>query len=303
MANKCVNNPLQVAYLRRYTLTDGKEAGLKVVEMDNGVLRVLLNESKALDIMQVWHKGVNMSYVCKNGFTGRELPFAKRFEGGMLYTCGIDCIGGIPGFEPHGSFHNTPSKIISLMQLEDKLEVKAQIEVTALFGDNLVLERTITLPKNSAELMLEDTLVNRGTREANYCLLYHVNIGYPMLDAGVEIEADLEAVTPRTPHAAENLATRVCFPAPIDNEAERCYFLNNASNWIRVKNQKLGRKVTLTYSRETLPAFVQWNSPASQDYVLGLEPATSVLGDGFTYRKLPAGESREFTVCLSFEDI
>lgn len=93
-----INNQLQVGYIRRYTLTEGKENGLKVIELDNGILRVLLNESKGLDIMQAWHKGVNMSFVSKNGFTSREIPFLNRFEGGMLYTCGLDSMGNREGF-------------------------------------------------------------------------------------------------------------------------------------------------------------------------------------------------------------
>lgn len=51
MNNRKINNPLQMAYIRRYTLTDGKESGLKVIEMNNGLIRLLLNESKGLDIM------------------------------------------------------------------------------------------------------------------------------------------------------------------------------------------------------------------------------------------------------------
>ena len=100
MKENKISNPLQTGYIRRYTLCDGRENGLRVTELDNGTLRVLLNESKGLDIMQVWHKGVNMSFVSKNGFTAGEWPFLNRFEGGMLYTCGLDSIGDREGFEP-----------------------------------------------------------------------------------------------------------------------------------------------------------------------------------------------------------
>ena len=51
--DKRINHFDQIAYIRRYTLTDGKEAGLKIVEVNNGCLRFLLNESKALDISQL----------------------------------------------------------------------------------------------------------------------------------------------------------------------------------------------------------------------------------------------------------
>ena len=80
--NKMVNNLEQVAYIRRYTLNGGASDGIKVVEVYNGVLRLLLNESKALDIIQMFHQGTNISYLSKNTFTKRETDFMSRFEGG-----------------------------------------------------------------------------------------------------------------------------------------------------------------------------------------------------------------------------
>ena len=79
-----ISNFMQAASIRRYEMTEGKERGLRVLDCDNGKLRFLLNESKALDVMQLYHKGQNISFISKNGFTAREIPFANRFEGGML---------------------------------------------------------------------------------------------------------------------------------------------------------------------------------------------------------------------------
>ena len=120
---KAQNHKLQKAYIMRYTLTDGKENGLKVIELDNGILRVLLNESKGLDIMQLFHNGVNISFVSRNGFTARDIDFMNRFEGGMLYTCGFDSIGGRDGFEVHGSYHTYPSRVISILESESALQI------------------------------------------------------------------------------------------------------------------------------------------------------------------------------------
>ena len=303
MTNKKISNPLQTAYARRYTLTEGKETGLKVIELNNGTLRVLLNESKALDIMQVWYKGVNMSFVSKNGFTSREIAFGKRFEGGMLYTCGLDSMGGRPGFEPHGSLHCTPAKIIRVTQDEETLQVEALMEQTALFGSNLQLHRTVTLFINEPKLLLQDSLVNAGTKPEDYCILYHVNFGYPMLDEGVEIIADVNSVTPVGDHAAATMQTRTIFSAPMDNEEESCYFLDNNADYVSVLNRKLGNKVTLSYSRDTLPALVQWNAPASQDYALGIEPGSCYLADQFAYSQIMPGNEVPFFIQLKFENI
>ncbi len=300
---KAQNNRLQKAYIRRYTLIDGKENGLKVIELDNGVLRVLLNESKGLDVMQVFHNGMNISFVSKNGFSMRETSFDTRFEGGMLYTCGLDSIGARDGFEVHGSYHNIPARVISVIETEKALEVTAEVEFTALFLQNLVFRRKVTLPIDGQRLIVNDELINNGTRKENYCILYHANLGYPMLDEGVKIVADLESVVPRTPYAEKKMANYNVFEAPIDNEEETCYFLKTKTDVIKVLNQKLGKCFTLKYSKDTLPCLIQWNSPASHDYALGIEPATCFLDDKFKYKSIAPNQTIKFSIEISLDNI
>ena len=119
-----ISNFQQVASIRRYTLTEGGEKGLDVLDCDNGKIRFLLNVGKACDIMQLYHEGQNMSFVSKNGFIKREISFLKRFEGGMLYTCGLDSIGGRDGYELHGTLHNIPAEIIGAKQMLQRRRCK-----------------------------------------------------------------------------------------------------------------------------------------------------------------------------------
>ena len=296
-------NKLQKAYIRRYTLTEGKENGLKVIELDNGKIRALINESKGLDIMQLFHNGTNISFVSRNGFTARDIDFMNRFEGGMLYTCGLDSIGGRDGFIVHGSYHTYPSKVVSVNEGESALEIVGEVEITSLFGENLIFSRKITLPIDDEKLIVCDTLINRGTKEENYCLLYHVNLGYPMLDEGVKILADVQTVIPRTPYAEKKMANYNVFEGPIDNEEETCYFITTKNDSIAVENQKLGKRFTLKYSKDTLPCVVQWNSPTSQDYALGIEPATCFLDDKFEYKTIAKKETITFNLELRLENI
>ncbi|MEG9429748.1 MAG: DUF4432 family protein [Christensenellaceae bacterium] len=111
-SNGRINNAAQMFGIKRYTLNGGAEDGLRVIECTNGALRFLLNESKALDIMQIFYKGENTSFVSKNGFTKRETSFSERFEGGALYTCGLDAAGVVEGKEMHGGFHNIPATVL-----------------------------------------------------------------------------------------------------------------------------------------------------------------------------------------------
>ncbi len=294
-----ISNFAQIAYIRRYTLSSGREAGLKIVEVNNGKLRFLLNESKALDIAQLWHNGTNISFLSKNGLTAANLPFGRRFEGGMLYTCGLDSVGARDGFELHGTLHNLPAKVLVTVCNEEEISVTAEVEDSELFGKDLLFRRTVKTKLNSEDVMIEDTLFNRGTRDEEYCLLYHVNLGYPMLSEGVTVYAEEETMLPRTQWAAERVSDRMTFTDAVPNEEERCYFVRHKTPCISARNERLGKKFTLRYSQDSLPCFVQWDSAASGDYALGLEPATTFLDEKLEMRKLAAGQSMTFRLSFS----
>ena len=294
--NGKISNLSQIAYVRRYTLNGGREDGLKVIEVSNGKLRFMLNESKALDVMQMWHENVNLSFVSKNGFTKREIPFMRRFEGGMMYTCGLDDVGGREGYELHGTFHNNPAQVIECKCDETGIKIVAETLDTELFGKNLVMRRTVTTDILSDKLEITDELINNGTKDEDYALLYHINVGYPMLDQGTTITSDAVSVTPRNEWSAQNIGDRTVRKAPVDNEAETCYFVINKTPKIVVENKKIGKTFTVEYSDKTLPYFVQWNGGASGDYALGTEVSTTLLDDKFSYSKIKKGQTVKFNL-------
>ena len=291
-----ISNFQQVASIRRYTLTEGRGKGLDVLDCDNGKIRFLLNVSKACDIMQLYHEGQNMSFVSKNGFTKREIPFLRRFEGGMLYTCGLDSVGGREGYELHGTLHNIPAEIIRAECNESGIVVETIIRDTALFGQNLVMKRRVFTEIASDSVSVEDTLFNEGYKAEEYCLLYHINVGYPMLDNGAKVVADVESCTPRTAWAKQNEATMYAMNDAVPNQEEACYFLKLSKPEIALVNEKIGKKFTVSYSGDTLTHFVEWKSMASGDYALGLEPCTTELDDRFAYKTIEVGEEIKFFV-------
>ena len=297
--DKRISNLAQVASIRRYRLMGGKADGIEVLDCDNGRIRFLLNVSKACDLMQLYHEGQNVSFLSRNGFVKRETSFLNRFEGGMVYTCGLDSVGGREGYELHGSLHHIGAEIVRAECNEEGIVVEAVLRDTALFGKNLVLRRRIVSPIGAEQVSVEDTLINESFREEEYCLLYHVNVGYPMLDAGAQVEADVEACVPRTEWSRVNEDSMYEMTLPEDNREECCYFLKLREPKVSLVNRTIGKRFTLTYSAETLPHFVEWKSMASGDYALGLEPCTTELDDRFEYRRIKPGEAIAFRISLN----
>lgn len=301
LKNGMINNAAQVIGVKRYVLMGGTENGLRVIECTNGKLRFLLNESKALDIMQLFYDGQNMSFVSKNGFTARETDFLNRFEGGALYTCGLEAIGDVYGKPMHGSFHNIPATVVRAECAEEGIIVEAEIRYSALFGQNLVMRRKIFSAYDSGKIEIHDVLTNYGTKAEDYCILYHVNLGYPLLTEGGKVFTETEKVVPRTEYAEKKLNVWNTMERPVDNEEETCYYLRPSCNTVYYSNPYSGRKFTLHYYGKELDKFIVWKSMASGDYALGLEPSTTELDENFAYKKIDAGESKSFDLTFTIE--
>ena len=299
MNNGKISNTRQLCSLTQYRVEGGTMQDLHVTDCTNGKLRFLLNDSKALDVMQVWFEGENTSFISKNGFVARDLPFLKRFEGGMVYTCGLDAVGGVEGYEIHGSLHCTPANVTRRECTADGILVEGEVRSTALFGDDLVLRRSFYSANGSDSIEIRDTLINEGDSDAEYALLYHINLGYPLLDEGGCIKANAASFTPRNEWAAQHADEWNKFGAPKQNYEEMCYFLDMQEGSVRYQN-KNGKCLTLDYDRSTLPCFVLWKSECHGDYAMGLEPATTELDDRFTRRRIAPGEQIEFRVKLTF---
>ena len=300
---KQISNIQEVAYIREYKFTAGKEKDVEVIEIFNGILRILLNKSKALDILQLFYKGKNMSLITKNGISNSNGPFIDRFEGGMLYTVGFDSAGGREGFEIHGSFHNlTPT--ITKKEISDRnIVIEAYIEDTKLFGKHLVLKRRYTLGLNDNFLLLEDVLINKDTKPENYCILYHNNLGYPMLDENDEIIINNNLLIPRTKYAKETIKTWNIMGKAMDEVEETCYFIDVIDGKAVLNNHKENIQFVLEYSKDTLPEFVLWKQTKSGDFALGFEPSTTKLDDMFRYSSIKPNEKIKFKLKYTFDDL
>ena len=59
------------------------------------------------------------------------------------------------------------------------------------------------------------------------------------------------------------------------------------------------KTLTVSYSGDTLPHFVEWKSMASGDYAVGLEPCTTELDDRFAYQTVKAQEQISFSATIT----
>lgn len=297
---KKLGNFAQVCEVKRLTYNSGIEKGLNILEISNGLLNFTLLEDRCLDIGQLFHKGTNISFITKNGFYSPKAAFVNAFCGGMLYTCGLDSLSMRDGHEMHGRIHNVPAKIESI-RCDEKIEVIALIKDTALFGQNLELRRKIETEYNTDKITITDTLKNAGYKESGYALLYHINIGYPMLDSITKIKADIIKTEGSTEWAEKNKPLCLSMEEPVDNAMEQVFYHTLKEGKVEIINEKINKTLTIFYDNKVLPFLAEWKSIASGDYALAIEPSTSKMGKDFKYLSLKPQESIEFAVELDFK--
>ena len=310
----------QIAYVRPFCYEDGRRQGLRAIEIKNGALRCTVLPGKCLDIGELSWQGENCSFLAPCGLQGREpfdydgLQAQRSVMCGMLFTCGPDNVGPPQrGGEPlHGRFRSTPAVHVSTDAFwqdgEYILEVSGEMRQGVLFGENLTLRRRIRTVLGRSSIEIRDVLTNEGFRPEQCMMLYHLNTGYPLLDAGAEIEIPSEAVRPRDAAAQRGIGRWHVMDPPEPGAQEQVFYHQvNGAVSAAVHNPRTGRALRLAFSAEELPCLTEWKSTAAGNYVLGLEAGTCcVEGREREQRagrlfQLDPGMSRTFHVTIQAE--
>lgn len=294
-------NKKQIISTYEFEMTSGAEKGKSCILATNGKLEVLFNKTNALDITWVKFGGNNISFLCKNGLNSKNAPFSEMFDGGFLYTCGMDnistCVEGRP---LHGSLHYAKAEDVAIITDDEKITVTGLVRESGLFGKNLVLSRSYEV--YSDKILIKDKVINQGYTDTDYCLLYHVNYGYPFLDECLKLDADIIAYEGLTPYAKSRQDKHLTITAPIDGGEEEVFYNTLKTGKFSLTNEKIGVKVEMNYDIEDFPVTIQWKSMISGDYALGIEPATSRF-DKFEKRKIEKLTERPYELEIKFGEL
>ena len=284
----------QVFGIRPVVCGGGKTTGMQCLEMDNGGgLKLTVAESKALDLLQLNWKGMNLGFETKAGLHAPWLcdevgmSYRRNLGAGFLYTAGLYNVGGFQEESneyhyAHGAIKNTPAENISSHVDwegdECRLTVSGQVRESAFFGRNLLLSRSITTAVGSNSFTITDTIENQDFAPASIMLLYHMNLGFPLLDEDTRMYMKVRSTEVMTEHTHNDADWRV-MPAPIDNNEEYLYVHEpevDADGYACAAafNHRLGFGLEIKFRPEVLPYVVQWKCMKSGDYALGILPST-----------------------------
>jgi hypothetical protein len=295
-----VGDVSQLASTRAARLSDGSEDGVRIIDARvSGGLSAVILADRGLDLGQVWAAGHQVGWQSSTGAVHpahfAERDWLRSFHGGLLTTCGLQNVG-MPSEDEgvshglHGRISNIAARNVVHRVVEEDgrfvAVVSGELRETDVFGSDLLLRRTIHLPAGETVVRVDDEVVNQGFAPTPLLLLYHVNVGYPVVAEGARVIGPPADVVGRDDAAEDLVGQHTAFGPPQDGVREHVFEHrlrepDAAIASISVANPDHaptgGIAVTVSWDPRQLPRLWQWRMLRAGMYVTGLEPANCGL--------------------------
>lgn len=281
-------------------LGGGLRDGVDLVEIDNGRLRLDIVPTRGMGLWKVWQSDWEIGWTSPlRGPVNPALvplwePSGIGWLSGfdeLLCRCGLES-NGAPEFDDqgrlkyplHGKIANLPAQKVELTIDGDAGEISlaGEVEERRIFGNQLRLRSTYRTRVGESGFRVIDEVENPGSGPAEMELLYHINLGQPLLGAGSQLVAPVKTLVPRNARAAEGVASWDSYGPPQAGFVEQVYLMDlladAASNTrVLLKSPRGEHGVSLTFNIQQLPKFTLWKcTQAIEDgYVTGLEPGVN----------------------------
>jgi hypothetical protein len=293
----------QVAGVRLVTLGDGNERGVRVLEFRTGSgfeFEVVVD--RAMDIGRCARDGRAIGWESGVGFGGPwfgeydELGWLRNWGGGFVTTCGLDhALSGATdtarqyhyAAKPtethglHGRVSNRPARLTAYGERWDGDEcilfAEGEIKQAAMFGEHLLLRRRIETRVGANSFTIHDEVENIGWDPTPHIMLYHVNVGFPVVDGGAELLVPTKSVQPLGEYEAGAYRT---LDDPEPDHYERVYehdVIAEASGAVPCGIINRARQIGAyeVFKIYQLPHQFVWRMLGEGGYVVGIEPCSN----------------------------
>ncbi len=321
--------------VRQRTLHGGRQEGVELIEVDNGALRFTVIPTRGMGVLRAELGDVRLGWdsPVKEVVHPQFIHLASRGGLGWLegfnefiVRCGLESCGA-PGPDKfrtaaggeatldltlHGKIANTPASEVEVVidrAPPHRIRIRGRVDERMLFGPQFELWTEISTEPGSNEFRVEDQIRNCGAGVQEFQLLYHINCGPPLLEAGARCRAAAKRVTPRNEYLAKDVRHFDTFAGPTAGAAEQVYFLEPQADGagrakVLLHNAAADRGVSLGFAVKELPCFTLWKNTAAvaDGYVTGLEPGTGFPNPRQVERaagrvpQLAPGETRRFAL-------
>jgi hypothetical protein len=328
--------------VRSVVLEDGAERGIRALEFRTGsglAFDVLVD--RAMDIGPAEYAGRSFGWRSATGFRHPGLheyrdedglSWLRSFSGlvvsaGLdhtLFTADVDASQYHYPFRAtawnglHGRVANTPARLTGYgedWRSADRCVLWAEGEVrqAAVFGEHLRLRRRIEADLGGNSIRLTDTVTNHGFDQTPHMFLYHINLGWPLVDEGTRFVAPISRIRFATDAVRAQRVSYQTVPPPLPGFVEQVYvhdLVADAQGRLAaaVVNERLSLAFQLEWNAREFPFFFEWLHLREGAYAVGLEPSThDVAGDNAARENgtmiwLAPGESRTYHTTFTILD-
>lgn len=286
------------------TLQNGLSCGVQVVKIDNGELEIFVVPTRGMNVWKAYWNGpegkeeIGWQAPVRGPVHPSFVPLAEPSGLGwldgfdeLLARCGLES-NGAPEFDEHGQLKfplhgrisNRPAHKVEVMvdDITGEIELTGWVDEVRFHFLKAAMKSTLTTKKNSPGFDIVDEITNLSASPAEFQMLYHVNFGQPLLDAGSQLVAPIAELVPRNAHAATGIETWSSYSAETPGYEEQVYFAKlhsdeDGQTTSLLKNAHGTRGALLGFNTHQLPCFTVWkNTTAIEDgYVTGIEPGTN----------------------------
>jgi hypothetical protein len=328
--------------VRSVVLDDGAERGIRALEFRTGsglAFDVLVD--RAMDIGPAEYAGCSFGWRSATGFRHPGLHEYRDEDGlswlrsfsGLLVSAGLDHtlftadVDASPYRYPfratmwnglHGRIANNPARLTGYgeeWRTADRCVLWAEGEVrqAAVFGEHLRLRRRIEADLGGSAIRLTDTVTNHGFDQTPHMFLYHINLGWPLVDEGTRFVAPISRIRFATDAVRAQRVSYQTMPPPQPGFVEQVYahdVVVDAQGRLAAAliNERLALGFQLEWNAREFPFFFEWLHLREGAYAVGLEPSTHDVGGDTAAREngtmiwLAPGESRSYHTTFTVLD-
>lgn len=283
----------QIAGVKEVRFADGYEDGVKAYLLKTGSgFNFTVVPGRGMDISNADWCGKSLSWISSTGevapqfYEPEGIKWLRNFGGGLLVTCGLTQVGS-PTVDNgqelglHGRYSNIPAYNISYgseWQGDDYVMwVQGKVREASVFGENLVLTRRISTKLGENRLWIDDSVENEGFESTPLMILYHCNIGFPVVDVDSQLLSPTQSIAPRDAGVSTDEYDE--FDPPTPGFTERVYYHDMATAkdgkvTAALVNRNIpgGLGFYIRYNKSELPFFTEWKMNGQGIYVVGMEP-------------------------------
>jgi len=317
----------QVASVRPVRLQDGPEDGTRALDVRvAGGLHLLVLADRGMDLGPAWHLGQPLAWVSPTGAVHpsfmQDHAWLRAFPGGLLVTAGMqnvgpECEDGGERHPLHGRASSTPARGVRWNVRTDGpvpvVEVSGVVREASVFGADLRLTRTLRVPAGRPVVEIHDVVENHGFAAAPLMLLYHFNLGWPVVDDGARLVAPPHRAIARDELAEPGLSDHESIGPPRAGASPEVFehVLDDSGPVVEagIVNPAFeptgGIGVTVTYRPAQLPRLWHWRMLGQGMYLTGIEPANCGVSGRLAERAagavdvLAPGERRTFELSVA----